>query len=84
MDRSGNLISPESFELFSKRHIKAEDLWPEASYGYGIAVDELDGNACCDIPAAWCHHVVDAIDIAAGIGGFARSTHSRNIARMLS
>src|SRR5688572_14915830 len=39
-----NLISPESFELFAKRHIKAEDFGPAASYGYGIAVDELDGN----------------------------------------
>ena len=39
-----NLISAESFELFSKRHIKAEEFGPTASYGYGIAVDELDGN----------------------------------------
>ena len=31
-----NLLSPESFELFSKRHIKAEEFGPGASYGYGI------------------------------------------------
>ena len=66
------LISPESFELFSKRHIKAEEFGPGASYGYGIAVDELDGNALVRhtggmvsfMSALW-------VDTKAGIGGFA-------------
>ncbi len=40
----GALLSPESFELFSKPHIKAEEFGPTASYGYGIAVDTLDGH----------------------------------------
>ena len=39
-----NLISSQGFELFSKPHIKAEDFGPTASYGYGIAVDQLEGN----------------------------------------
>jgi D-alanyl-D-alanine carboxypeptidase len=39
-----NLISSQGFELFSKPHIKAEDFGPTASYGYGVAVDQLEGN----------------------------------------
>jgi CubicO group peptidase (beta-lactamase class C family) len=38
------LLSEESFALFSKAHIKAEEFGPTASYGYGIAVDTLDGH----------------------------------------
>src|SRR5262249_16530800 len=38
------LLSEESFALFSKAHIKAEEFGPSASYGYGIAVDTLDGH----------------------------------------
>src|SRR5215813_10720806 len=38
------LLSEESFALFSKPHIKAEEFGPTASYGYGIAVDTLDGQ----------------------------------------
>ncbi len=38
------LVSEESFALFSKPHIKAEEFGPTASYGYGIAVDTLDGH----------------------------------------
>src|SRR5215813_1217594 len=38
------LLCEESFALFSKPHIKAEEFGPTASYGYGIAVDTLDGQ----------------------------------------
>lgn len=38
------IISPESFELFSKPYIKAPEFSPTASYGYGIGVDTLDGH----------------------------------------
>jgi D-alanyl-D-alanine carboxypeptidase len=38
------LLSEEGFSLFSKPHIKAEEFSPTASYGYGIAVDTLDGH----------------------------------------
>src|SRR5262249_15994115 len=37
-----HVISENGFALFSKRHIKAEEFGPTASYGYGIAVDTLD------------------------------------------
>ena len=67
-----NLISPESFELFSKRHIKAEEFGPTASYGYGIAVDELDGNALLRHTGGMVSYMSALqVDIAAGIGGFA-------------
>lgn len=66
------LISPESFELFSKRHIKAEEFGPTASYGYGIAVDELDGNALLRHTGGMVSYMSALqVDIAAGIGGFA-------------
>ena len=67
-----NLISPESFELFAKRHIKAEEFGPTASYGYGIAVDELDGNALLRHTGGMVSYMSALqVDIAAGIGGFA-------------
>jgi CubicO group peptidase (beta-lactamase class C family) len=67
-----NLISAESFELFAKRHIKAEEFGPTASYGYGIAVDELDGNALLRHTGGMVSYMSALqVDIAAGIGGFA-------------
>ena len=67
-----NLISPESFELFSKRHIKAEEFGPTASYGYGMAVDTLDGNALLRHTGGMVSFMSALqVDIAAGIGGFA-------------
>ncbi|HEY7640524.1 MAG TPA: serine hydrolase domain-containing protein [Steroidobacteraceae bacterium] len=66
------LISPESFELFSKRHIKAEEFGPTASYGYGIAVDELDGNPLLRHTGGMVSYMSALqVDIGAGIGGFA-------------
>jgi hypothetical protein len=40
----GRLLSEESFALFSRAQVKAEEFGPTASYGYGIAVDGLDGH----------------------------------------
>jgi D-alanyl-D-alanine carboxypeptidase len=40
----GRIISQESFQLMSTPYIKAEEFSPTASYGYGIAVDSLDGH----------------------------------------
>jgi hypothetical protein len=78
------LVSAESFELFSKRHIKAEEFGPTASYGYGIAVDELDGNPLLRHTGGMVSYMSALqVDIGAGIGGFASSTRSRAIVRML-
>ena len=38
------IVSEESFALFATPYIKAGDFSPSASYGYGIAVDTLDGH----------------------------------------
>jgi D-alanyl-D-alanine carboxypeptidase len=42
--RGRRVISEESFKLFSTRHIAAPAFGPTAGYGYGIAVDTLDGH----------------------------------------
>ncbi len=38
------IVSEESFALMSTPYIKAPDFSPTSSYGYGIAVDTLDGR----------------------------------------
>jgi CubicO group peptidase (beta-lactamase class C family) len=38
------IVSEESFTLFSTPYIKAPEFSPTSSYGYGIAVDMLDGH----------------------------------------
>jgi D-alanyl-D-alanine carboxypeptidase len=40
----GRIVSEEGFGLFSTPYIKADEFSPTASYGYGIAVDTLDGH----------------------------------------
>jgi len=40
----GRIVSEESFRLFSTPYIKAEEFSPTASYGYGIAIDTLEGH----------------------------------------
>ncbi len=66
------LLSEESFQLFSKEHIKADEFGPTASYGYGIAVDTLDGHKIVRhtggmVSFASALHV----DIDSGVGSFA-------------
>jgi CubicO group peptidase (beta-lactamase class C family) len=40
----GRVISEAGFKLFTTPHIKADEFGPKASYGYGIAIDEIDGH----------------------------------------
>jgi D-alanyl-D-alanine carboxypeptidase len=40
----GRIVSKEGFVLMTTPHIKAEDFSPTSSYGYGIAIDTLDGH----------------------------------------
>jgi CubicO group peptidase (beta-lactamase class C family) len=42
--RGGRIVSEDSFKLFSTPHIAAPPFGPTAGYGYGIAVDKLDGH----------------------------------------
>ncbi|GAC1656910.1 MAG: hypothetical protein NVS9B15_18170 [Acidobacteriaceae bacterium] len=44
LNHGSPLLTPDSFALLTTPHIKAEDFSPTASYGYGIAVDTLDGH----------------------------------------
>jgi CubicO group peptidase (beta-lactamase class C family) len=41
----GRIVSPGAFDDFAHPHMAAEHFGPGASYGYGIAVDRLDGHA---------------------------------------
>jgi beta-lactamase family protein len=66
------LLSPESFELFSKPHIKAEEFGPTASYGYGIAVDTLDGHEILRHTGGMVSFMSSMhVDIDGGFGAFA-------------
>ena len=42
--RGARIVSESSFKLFSTPHIAAPPFGPEAGYGYGLAVDKLDGH----------------------------------------
>jgi len=66
------IMSENGFGLFSKRHIAAEEFGPTASYGYGIAVDSLNGHTVVRhtggmVSFASALHV----DIDEGVGAFA-------------
>ena len=68
----GQLISAESFGLFSKRHIPATEFGPTASYGYGIAVDELAGHTMLRHTGGMVSFMSSImVDVGAGIGAFA-------------
>src|SRR5438270_6758361 len=43
LNHAAPLLTADSFALMTTPHIKAEEFSPAASYGYGIAVDTLDG-----------------------------------------
>src|SRR5258706_6466951 len=66
------LLSEESFSLFSTRHIKAEEFSTTASYGYGIAVDSLDGHTIlCHTGGMISFASALQVDLDEGVGAFA-------------
>jgi CubicO group peptidase (beta-lactamase class C family) len=66
------LLSAESFALFSQAHIKAEEFGPTASYGYGIAVDSLDGHKILRHTGGMVSFASSMhVDIDDGVGAFA-------------
>jgi CubicO group peptidase (beta-lactamase class C family) len=68
----GALLTSESFELFSKPQIKAEEFGPTASYGYGIAVDTLDGHKILRHTGGMVSFMSAMhVDIDGGFGAFA-------------
>jgi CubicO group peptidase (beta-lactamase class C family) len=68
----GALLAPESFELFSTAHIKAEEFGLTASYGYGIAVDTLDGHKILRHTGGMVSFMSAMhVDVDGGFGAFA-------------
>lgn len=66
------LLNDESFGLFSKPHIKADEFGPTASYGYGIAVDTLDGHTVLRHTGGMVSFASSIhVDIDEGVGAFA-------------
>ena len=66
------LVSEESFQLLSTPHILAEEFGPKVHYGYGIAVDTLDGHKVLRHTGGMVSFMsAIQIDIESGIGVFA-------------
>ncbi len=66
------LMSKESFALFTKTHIVAPEFGPTASYGYGIAVDKLDGHTVVRHTGGMVSFMSSLlVDIDNGVGAFA-------------
>ncbi len=68
----GRVLSPAAFELFSSAHIAAAEFGPGASYGYGIAVDTLDGHRRIRHTGGMVSFASALeVDLDAGVGVFA-------------
>jgi CubicO group peptidase (beta-lactamase class C family) len=66
------LVSEDAFRRFSSPQILAEDFGPGAHYGYGIAVDTLDGNRLLRHTGGMVSFMSALmVDIDEGVGGFA-------------
>jgi D-alanyl-D-alanine carboxypeptidase len=68
----GRIVSAEGFTLFSTAYIAAPDFGPTASYGYGIAVDDLDGHRRLRHTGGMVSFMSAVhLDLDAGLGAFA-------------
>jgi CubicO group peptidase (beta-lactamase class C family) len=69
---AGRLVSEKGFQRFSTPHVLAEDFGPGAHYGYGIAIDSLDGNRLLRHTGGMVSFMSALmVDIDEGVGGFA-------------
>jgi hypothetical protein len=69
---NARIVSPESFALMSKPWIKAPDFGPDASYGYGIAVETVDGHTILRHTGGMASFMSAInMDLDAGAGAFA-------------
>jgi len=69
---SGRILSEDSFKLLSTPYIAAEEFGPGASYGYGLAVDQLDGHKRLRHTGGMASFMsAIQIDLDAGFGAFA-------------
>ncbi|HKE45478.1 MAG TPA: serine hydrolase domain-containing protein [Steroidobacteraceae bacterium] len=68
----GRLVSQESFDLFSHPHVQSKAFGPDASYGYGIAIDKLDGHTRLRHTGGMVSFMSALmVDIESGLGAFA-------------
>jgi len=68
----GRLVSQEGFEMFAHPHMAAEEFGPGASYGYGIATDQLDGRKRLRHTGGMVSFVSALqVDLDTGVGAFA-------------
>lgn len=69
---NARIVSADSFALMTKPWIKAPDFGPNASYGYGIAVETLDGHTVLRHTGGMASFMSAInIDLDAGVGAFA-------------
>jgi hypothetical protein len=69
---SGRILSEEGFQLFTKPYIKAPVLSPNASYGYGIGIETIDGRTMLrHTGGATAFASSILVDIDSGVGAFA-------------
>jgi D-alanyl-D-alanine carboxypeptidase len=70
--RGGRIVSEEGFKLFSTSHIAAPAFGPSAGYGYGIAVDQLDGHVRLKHTGGMVSFMsAIQLDLDSGLGAFA-------------
>ena len=68
----GRIVSEEGFKLFSTPHIKAPVLSKDASYGYGIGVEMIDGRTMLrHTGGATSFASSILVDLDGGVGAFA-------------
>jgi|HubBroStandDraft_1064217.scaffolds.fasta_scaffold01697_4 CubicO group peptidase (beta-lactamase class C family) len=68
----GRVASEAGFALFTQPHMAADHFGPGASYGYGIAIDRLDGHTRLRHTGGMISFASALeIDVDAGVGAFA-------------
>jgi D-alanyl-D-alanine carboxypeptidase len=68
----GRIVSAEGFAMLSTPYIKAPEFSPTASYGYGIAVDVLDGHKILRHTGGMnCFASSIHVDLDGGVAAFA-------------
>ena len=69
---AARVLSEDSFKLFATPYIAADEFGPGAAYGYGIAVDQLDGHKRLRHTGGMVSFMSALhLDLDAGFGAFA-------------
>lgn len=76
---NARIVSAESFALMSKPWIKAPEFGPNASYGYGIAVEAVDGHTILRHTGGMASFMSAInLDQDTGVGAFASINAQQN------